>query len=88
MTHSWSRKPPRLKTAWPTQMMKAKSMVPKRMPRTRSMRNPPTTGSTTLGQEYQEYRLANWAVVMFIDCLMSVCSAPGRGWSRDGLRWY
>ena len=31
-----------------------------------SIRNPPIIGSTTFGQEYQEYRLANPDVVIFM----------------------
>jgi len=34
-------------------------------------------GRTTFGQEYQAYRFANCAVVMFIASFNSDCRAPG-----------
>ena len=52
-------------------------MVPNLMPSTRSIRKPPTMGRTTLGQQYQAYRLENWVVVMFKLVFISDWRAPG-----------
>ena len=46
-------------------MKELKMMVPFLTPNTESIRYPPMTGSATLGQEYQEYRLANSVVLIF-----------------------
>ena len=40
-------------------MNAAKMTVPILIPKTLSIRYPPTKGRMTLGQEYQEYKLAN-----------------------------
>lgn len=51
--------------------MRAKIIVPSLIPNTLSMRYPPTMGNTTLGHEYQEYRLANWYVLTPMASLIS-----------------
>ena len=52
-------------------MKKANMTVPMRMPKTLSIRYPPTKGNITLGHEYQEYKLANSYVVTPIVLLIS-----------------
>ena len=41
------------------------------------MRNPPTTGKKTFGQEYHAYSVAKSEVVMFRDSFISIWRAPG-----------
>jgi hypothetical protein len=45
-------------------------IVPNRIPKTVSMRYPPTMGKTTFGHEYHEYKLANWYVLTPIESLI------------------
>lgn len=68
---------PLAKIIWPINVSPIYIIVPSRIPKTLSNKNPPMKQKMTFGQEYIEYSKTNVLVDMSKSVLKLSCNAPG-----------